>query len=45
LTRNGVPFETAFELPDEARTAFAIVFSQFEGNEFDFRTMTFKERK
>jgi hypothetical protein len=45
LVRNGVPFDTAFQLDDATRTAFAIVFSEFEGNEFDFNRMEFKEHK
>jgi hypothetical protein len=43
LVRNGVPFDTAFELPDDIRAGFAIVFSQFEGAKFNFNTMTFEK--
>lgn len=45
LVCNGIPFDVAFSLPDLERTAFSIVFSEFEGNEFDFNAMSFKERK
>ncbi len=45
LVHNGVPFDLAFELPDETRAAFAIKFSEFGGAEFDWSSMTFKEPK
>ena len=43
--RNGVPFDLAFQMDDLTRAASAIVFSQFEGNEFDFRTMSWKKQE
>jgi hypothetical protein len=45
--KNGVPFDRLFEcdsLVDYERMAMSIMFSEFEGNEFDWRTMQFKER-
>lgn len=54
MLKNGVPFPAAFGLGhDEAairltrteRQAFCIVFSEFEGGEFDWELMEFKERK
>jgi len=45
LVRNGIPFDVAFTLPDVERTAFSIVFSELEGNEFDYNAMRFKEHK
>jgi hypothetical protein len=45
LVRNNVPFDVAFSLDDATRAAFCIIFSEFEGNEFDYSRMEFKERK
>lgn len=42
--KNGIPFDVAFGLNDVTRAAFAISFSEMEGNEFDWTTMSFKER-
>ena len=36
LVKNGVPFDVAFSLDDEERSAWAIIFCQFEGNKFDW---------
>jgi hypothetical protein len=35
----------AFSLDDITRGAFSIAFSEMEGSEFDWHTMTFKEQK
>lgn len=46
--KNGVPFDRVFEcdrLLAHERMAMSITFSEFEGNEFDWGTMSFKERK
>jgi hypothetical protein len=43
--RNGIPFDVAFQLDDLTRTAWCIVFSEMEGNEFDWHAMQFKEQK
>jgi hypothetical protein len=43
LIKNGIPFDVAFALDDVRRGAFAIAFSEMEGNEFDWHTMSFKE--
>ena len=43
LVHNGVPFDTAFALSDITRTAFTIMFSEMNGNAFDWDRMTFKE--
>jgi hypothetical protein len=43
--KNGVPFGTAFSLDSETRIAFAIVFGGFEGNEWDWDDMAFRERR
>jgi hypothetical protein len=45
LVRNGIPFDVAFQLDDLTRTAWCIVFSEMEGNEFDWNTMQFKEKE
>jgi len=41
--KNGVPFDVAFQMDDMMRAAQAIIFSEFEGNKFDFRTMDWKK--
>jgi len=33
----------AFQLDDTTRTAFSIVFSEIEGNKFDWAAMRFKD--
>jgi hypothetical protein len=53
--KNGVPFRVAFgigadewddfQLESVERTAASIIFSELDGSEFDWRTMTWKERK
>ncbi|EXF96288.1 hypothetical protein HK44_020665 [Pseudomonas fluorescens HK44] len=46
--KNGVPFSVVFEcdyLDEYERMAFSIIFSEFEGSEFDWDSMTFKEKK
>lgn len=43
LVHNGVPFEVAFKMGELDRAAFAIIFSQFQGGEFDWDRMAFKE--
>lgn len=55
LVKNGVPFAAAFglrvaeaavlRLDAIERMAFSIVLSEFEGNEFDWQSMEFKNRK
>lgn len=41
--RNGIPFDVAFQLDDVTRAAWSIVFSEMEGNKFNFNTMEFEE--
>ncbi len=48
--KNGVPFHLAFEsdpsrLDQVERAAFSIVLSEFEGNEFNWDSMRFKDDK
>lgn len=43
LVRNGVPFDVAFQLDDNTRTAFAIIFSGFEGAKFNWNRMVFED--
>lgn len=43
MVHHGVPFDLAFQLDDNTRAAFSIIFSQFEGNKFNFNTMTFED--
>ncbi len=42
LLKNGVREEIAWELSDEERLARCIVFARFEGNEFDWNTLSFR---
>jgi len=47
LIRNGVPFDRVFEcdqLLQHERLAMSVVFSEIEGQEWDWNTMQFKER-
>ena len=43
LIKNGIPYDVAFGLSDERRTAWAIVFSEFEGGKFDWLNWQWKE--
>jgi len=42
--RNGIPFDVAFSIDDVTRAAWCIVFSEMEGNVFDWNAMRFKEQ-
>jgi hypothetical protein len=39
-----VPFDVAFSLPPEDRLAWVVVIGRLDGGEFDFASMTWKER-
>ena len=41
--KNGVPFDVAFWLDDVTRAAWCIVFSEMDGNVFDWHAMKFRE--
>jgi len=46
--KSGVPFHLVFEcdsLNEYERMAMSITFSEFEGAEFDWSSMAFKEQK
>ena len=43
--RGGIPFDVAFSLDDRDRAAWCIIVSEFEGNKFNWRTMSFEEPK
>jgi hypothetical protein len=45
LVKNGVPFDVAMSLDPNVGTAFSIIFSEFEGAEFDYGAWRFRERK
>ncbi len=45
LVKNGVPFDVAFGLDDVMRAGWCIIFSEMEGNKFNFTTMQFEEPK
>lgn len=44
LVHNGIPFDVAFDLDSSTREAFSIVFSEFQGNEFDLDAFAFKKK-
>lgn len=43
LVKNGVPFDVAFSVDAVKRHAWSIMFSEMEGNEYDWDAMTFKK--
>ena len=44
LCRNGVPFDVAFSLAPEDRLAWVVALGRLDGREFDFATLTWKDR-
>jgi len=40
-----VPFDVAFSVDDVTRAAWCIVFSEMEGQKFNFETMSFEDRE
>jgi hypothetical protein len=45
LCRNGVPFDVAFSLAPDERLAWVVAIGWLDGREFDFATMTWKDRR
>ncbi len=45
LVKNGIPFDVAFRLDENTRTAWSIVFSEQSGATFNWDTMRFEEPK
>jgi hypothetical protein len=43
LVKNGIPFDVAFSLDDVTRAAWCIVYSEMEGNQFNWDTMTWEK--
>jgi hypothetical protein len=43
--KNGVPFDVAFSLNDIDRLAYEIILGRMEGNEWDWGSMGWAERK
>ncbi len=41
--KNGVPFDVAFSLSTEERTAWGIIFCEFEGGSYDWDAMTWRK--
>jgi hypothetical protein len=41
--KQGIPFDVAFGVDDNTRTAWCIVFSEMEGRKFDWDRMAFEE--
>lgn len=44
LVKNNVPYDVAFAMDDAERLAHAVTFARFEGNEFNWDTMTYRSR-
>jgi hypothetical protein len=40
-----VPFDVAFQLDDVTRAGWAIIFSEQEGNRFNWTSMKFEDRE
>lgn len=40
---NGVPLDVAFQLDEITRAAWSIIFSEFSGAKFDWRSMAFED--
>jgi hypothetical protein len=38
--KHGVPFDIAFSLPDDERTAWVVVLGELDGSRYDFATRT-----
>jgi len=45
LIKHGIPFDVAFSVDDITRAGWSIIFSEMEGNKFNFNTMQFDEIK
>lgn len=45
LIRNGVDVDRAFSMNPVEALAMAVVFGGFEGNDFDWSAMRYKERR
>jgi len=45
LVKNGVPYDVAFGMNDEMRVAHVIVLGEYEGNDWDYNAMRWKERQ
>jgi len=43
--KNGVPWDVAWSLEDGDVLAYCVAFGTFEGNEFDWQSMKWVERK
>jgi hypothetical protein len=43
--KNGVPFDTAFAMDENMRSAAAIMFSEMEGAKFNVEAFAFEERE
>jgi hypothetical protein len=44
LTKLGVPFDHAITLDTETRLAYGVILARFEGRQFDWQRMQFKEK-
>jgi hypothetical protein len=45
LVKNGIPWDVAVNLSHKERVAWAIIFGEIEGGEFDYRFMKWKEKR
>lgn len=44
LVKNGIPWDVANSLDKKFRDAFSIIFSEMEGNKFNWNMMRFEEK-
>jgi len=45
MVKNGVPFDVAMSMTEEVRLAWVITLGEQDGGEFDYSSMSWKERK
>jgi hypothetical protein len=45
LVQNGVPFDVAFTLPPDERLAWIVALGTLQGRQFDWQTLSWKERQ
>ncbi len=44
LVKNGVPFDVAFALDPDEMLAYTVIFGEFEGGNFDWDELRWRER-
>lgn len=43
LVKGGIPYDVAFELDDDWRRAFCVIFGELDGGTFNWGSMQFEE--